>query len=67
MNANDALIAAGTINSSGGISVAIAVEASTGINKEVVAVLLVTSVRNVTLRQMLSTISQVGMPASTVS
>src|SRR6056297_1066602 len=67
MNAQEALIAAGTISSSGRMPAATAVAARTGINSEVVAVLLVISVRNVTPRQMLSTISHGGSVASTVN
>ena len=60
MKAQLALSAAGTISSSGSISVEMAVAASMGISSVVVAVLLVISVRNVTIRQMHAIIRNIG-------
>jgi len=57
MNAHDALSAAGIMNNLGSVSAPIAAAASIGINNVVVAVLLVTSVRNVTARQMMAIIN----------
>lgn len=51
MKAKLALMVAGTISSAGSISFAIAIAARIGINNVAVAVLLVSSVKNVTARQ----------------
>ncbi len=67
MKAQLALIAAGIINSIGLTSVAIAVAASRGINRLAVAVLLVTSVRNVTARHRDITNNQFGHVAIPLS
>ena len=62
MNAQLALIAAGTMNSFGSIAAPTAAAASTGISRVVVAVLLVVSVRKVTARQ-IAAISSSGCQA----
>ena len=69
INAQLALIAAGTINKAGSMPVAIAAAARIGIIKLVVAVLLVISVRKVMVRQMVANISkicQLAIPESAV-
>ena len=60
MKAQLALSTAGTIKIIGFMPVVVAVTASTGISRLAVAVLLVTSVRKVTARQIDSTSSHVG-------
>lgn len=55
-----ALIAAGIISRRGSMCDPIAVAASTGINKTVLAVLLVVSVRKVTPRQIANIIISIG-------
>ena len=57
INAQLALIAAGTMSKRGSIPTAIAAAASIGINNNVVAVLLVISVMNVTERQIATRIA----------
>ena len=64
MKAQEALIAAGTIKSFGSIPAPNAAAASIGINNVAVAVLLVTSVRNVTDRQIKLIIRKTGRSAS---
>ena len=63
MNAQDALIAAGTISNLGSIAAPIAAAAIIGINIVVVAVLLVTSVKKVTQKQIVAMISKIGRSA----
>ena len=63
MNAQDALIAAGTISNLGSIAAPIAAAAMIGINIVVVAVLLVTSVKKVTQKQIVAMISKIGRSA----
>ena len=63
MNAQDALMAAGTISSLGSIAAPIAAAAMIGINIVVVAVLLVTSVKKVTQKQIVAMISKIGRRA----
>ena len=63
MNAHDALIAAGTISNLGSIAAPIAAAAMIGINIVVVAVLLVTSVKKVTQKQIVAMISKIGRSA----
>jgi len=60
INAQDALIAAGIIKSIGSILAPTAAAPRMGINKVVVAVLLVTSVKNVTARHKTPIISNIG-------
>ena len=55
-----ALSAAGIINNLGSIFEPIAVAANTGINKTVLAVLLVVSVKKVTPRQIVNIINSMG-------
>ena len=57
MNAQLDEMAAGIMSSVGGTFVAMATEANNGISKVVVAVLLVISVRKVTMRQTLNSIA----------
>tara|TARA_B100000579_G_scaffold402208_1_gene385267 strand:- start:467 stop:874 length:408 start_codon:yes stop_codon:yes gene_type:complete len=63
MNAQDALMAAGTISNLGSIAAPIAAAAMIGINIVVVAVLLVTSVKKVTQKQIVAMISKIGRSA----
>ena len=63
MNAQDALMAAGTISNLGSIAAPIAAAAMIGINIVVVAVLLVTSVKKVTQKQIVAMISKIGKSA----
>ena len=63
MNAQDALMAAGTISNLGSIAAPIAAAAMIGINIVVVAVLLVTSVKKVTQKQIVAMISKIGRRA----
>ena len=63
MNAQDALMAAGTISNLGSIAAPIAAAAMIGINSVVVAVLLVTSVKKVTQKQIIAMISKIGRSA----
>ena len=63
INAQLALIAAGTIRDSGGTPAAIAAAARIGIISVVVAVLLVISVKNVIQRQMTAIMASIGQPA----
>ena len=63
MNAQDALMAAGTISNLGSIAAPIAAAAMIGINIVVVAVLLVTSVKKVTQKQIIAMISKIGRSA----
>ena len=63
MNAQDALMAAGTISNLGSIAAPIAAAAMIGINIVVVAVLLVTSVKKVTQKQIVAMISNIGRSA----
>ena len=63
MNAHDAIIAAGTISNLGSIAAPIAAAAMIGINIVVVAVLLVTSVKKVTQKQIVAMISKIGRSA----
>ena len=63
MNAQDALMAGGTISNLGSIAAAIAAAAMIGINIVVVAVLLVTSVKKVTQKQIVAMISKIGRSA----
>ena len=63
MNAQDALMAAGTISNLGSIAAPIAAAAMIGINLVVVAVLLVTSVKKVTQKQIVAMISKIGRSA----
>ena len=63
MNAQDALMAAGTISNLGSIAAPIAAAAMIGINSVVVAVLLVTSVKKVTQKQIVAMISKIGRSA----
>ena len=63
MNAQDALMAAGTISNLGSIAAPIAAAAMIGINIVVVAVLLVTSVKKVTQKQIVAMISKIGTSA----
>ena len=63
MNAQDALMAAGTISNLGSIAAPIAAAAMMGINIVVVAVLLVTSVKKVTQKQIVAMISKIGRSA----
>jgi len=67
MNAQLALIAAGTINSFGSSAAPTAAAARMGIKSEVVAVLLVISVRKVTLRQIAASTAMVGQVESAES
>ena len=63
MNAQDALMAAGTISNLGSTAAPIAAAAMIGINIVVVAVLLVTSVKKVTQKQIVAMISKIGRSA----
>ena len=63
MNAQDALMAAGTISNLGSIAAPIAAAAMIGINIVVVAVLLVTSVKKVTQKQIVAMNSKIGRSA----
>ena len=63
MNAQDALMAAGTISNLGSIAAPIAAAGMIGINIVVVAVLLVTSVKKVTQKQIVAMISKIGRSA----
>ena len=63
MNAQDALMAAGTISNLGSIAAPIAAAAMIGISIVVVAVLLVTSVKKVTQKQIVAMISKIGRSA----
>ena len=63
INAQDALMAAGTISNLGSIAAPIAAAAMIGINIVVVAVLLVTSVKKVTQKQIVAMISKIGRSA----
>jgi len=60
MKAQLALMAAGIMISLASMSMPVAVAASIGINTTVLAVLLVVSVKNVTLRQMMRIINHSG-------
>ena len=63
MHAHDALMAAGTISNLGSIAAPIAAAAMIGINIVVGAVLLVTSVKKVTQKQIVAMISKIGRSA----
>ena len=63
MNAQEALIAAGTISNLGSIAAPIAAAAIIGIKSVVVAVLLVTSVKNVTQKQIIPMVTRIGRSA----
>ncbi len=67
MNAHDADSVAGTIRRSGWMPVATAMDASTGRTISVVAVLDVSSVRNVRPRQVAKMTISGGTPASPVN
>ena len=63
MNAQEALMAAGTISNLGSIAAPIAAAAMIGIKSVVVAVLLVTSVKNVTQKQIIPMVTRIGRSA----
>ena len=63
MNAQEALMAAGTISNLGSIAAPIAAAAKIGINSVVVAVLLVTSVKKVTQKLIIPMITSIGRSA----
>ena len=63
MNAQEALMAAGTISNLGSIAAPIAAAAKIGINSVVVAVLLVISVKKVTQKQTIPMIIRIGRTA----
>ena len=67
MKAQEALMAAGIISSFGSMLAPIAAAANIGINRVVVAVLLVTSVKNVTERQITKTMTSTGNNARSSS
>jgi len=67
MNAHEALMAAGIMNSLGSMAAPMAPAARMGISSVVVAVLLVVSVRKVTVRQMTTMITAMGRTDRPVS